>query len=258
MVVLEVVGEPRAEVIERLGDARDPLAGRVAPDPAVGQLVLGEDRVVGVDHVAGVQEHGGLGLAHRAVAGHAAPLGVAAEALAAGIAGPHHPEAIAARRRKPPRDPGAVAARRLALESHPVAHGLRVGQTVDRHGRGVVARRADHRTGDAPRMVEPLGGVPLDHHARPLVTARPDQRAAGLHIAALDAVCDPRHPRSNDRGARAGECARRQGAEDEASAGHHRDNVAQSFVIFVSGRDASCPARSVPRVSRSRAASAIL
>jgi len=38
VVVLEVVGEPGAEVVERLGDARDALVGDVAPDRPSGRV----------------------------------------------------------------------------------------------------------------------------------------------------------------------------------------------------------------------------
>jgi hypothetical protein len=97
VIVLEVVGEARAEIVERFDDARDALVAEVAPDPAVGELLLGDDRVIGVDHVAGVEEHRGGRLAQRAVAEHAAPLGVAAKALAGGVAAPCDAEPISAR-----------------------------------------------------------------------------------------------------------------------------------------------------------------
>src|SRR5204862_8285911 len=126
-VVLEVVREARAEVAERLGDPRDALVADVAPDPAVVERLRGEDRVIGVDHVSGVQEERRLGVADRAVAAQAAPLGVAAEALAAGVAGPCEADAIGARRREPTGGPGAGTARGFALEADPVADGLRVG-----------------------------------------------------------------------------------------------------------------------------------
>ena len=122
VVVLEVVGEPRAEVVERLGDPRDPLVGDVASRR--GRRRAWPRRGSGCRRRSDRPSAGrtpGLGVADRRVAAQAAPLGVAAEALAARVAGPREPE----RRRRAacanrPVDPGARAARGLALEPHAV------------------------------------------------------------------------------------------------------------------------------------------
>jgi len=58
--------------------------------------------------------------------------------------------------------------------------GERANVAVDRHAGRTIAVGPDHRAGDPARPIEPVGGVPLDDHPGGFVTARPDQRPAGL------------------------------------------------------------------------------
>jgi hypothetical protein len=84
-----VVAMGAAELLQRLRDLAL-LFGEhaVAPGAAVGELDLGEDRPVGIDGVAAVDEEVGVALAHRLVDLHAAEVVADAPALADRVARP--------------------------------------------------------------------------------------------------------------------------------------------------------------------------
>ena len=87
---------------------------------------------------------------------------------------------------------------------HPIEHALAGRQAGEIHLGGEVAVLERRRTAHQARIVEALGGRPLDHHARRPVGARPEDRAVAREIAALHAVRQARaHALAGDHRGRA-------------------------------------------------------
>ena len=89
VVIHHVVAMAGPELLLGLGHLRHALGHHVAPDLAVGLLVLGLDGAVRVDRVAGVDEEVRVRGRHGPVGAHAAQIRVDAEALPRGVGGPH-------------------------------------------------------------------------------------------------------------------------------------------------------------------------
>ncbi len=188
--IVLVVGAELGQRLRRLGLF---LQHDVLPDLAVGHLLFGQDRAVGVNIVAAVDEEVGPVAQHGRVGAHAAARFVDAPALPGGIARPHERDrALVARR-------GAKAARhRFAdngrrskiLEADAVEDVLPRGQAVDERVGGEIGfgqRIDEDGTVDG---LETVGGRDLGQHARGAVGARPDHGGVERNVAGLNAVGD--------------------------------------------------------------------
>ena len=206
VLVEQVVAMVPAELVERLGDLALFERHEVLPDAPVVQLDLRLQGTVGVNRVAGVDEHVGVRGAHRVVEPHAAHVGVDAPALAdrVGRPGDRH---IARRRgrrrgREGAGDRLAPDAQVLqALKPRAIEDALARAQAGQIDARGEVARFERGRTHDAAHVRKRPGGRILDDEPRGTVGAAPDHRAIAVHVARRDAVLDgwPRRFRRHDR-----------------------------------------------------------
>ena len=193
VLVGQVVAVVAAELLERLGDLRLLLGDEVLPRAAAGEVDLGLEGVVRVDHVAAVHEEVRVEAAHHLVEAHTARLGVDPPALARGVAGPHERHVTPVRRRRPEatHDGGA---RRLHVaeiqESHPIEHVLAGREPIEDHLDGVPALRQGRGSEDAPGVLELVRRGVLDQEARRPVGRAPHDGAVRSHLAGLDAEGD--------------------------------------------------------------------
>ncbi len=190
VLVHQVVAVVAAILLERLRDLRLGLGHEVLPGAAPGEIDLGLEGAVGVDHVAAVDEEVRLEAAHHLVEAHAAPRGVDPPALPGGVAGPHerHVAAVHGRRPEAP-DHGRAGRLHVAEveERHPVEDVLARGQAGERHLRGIACLRQRRGAHDAARVLEALGGGVFDEHAGRAVRRAPHDRPLGGDLAGLHA-----------------------------------------------------------------------
>jgi hypothetical protein len=174
------------------------------PPPTVGQRHRRQDRVVAVDQIARVQEEPRRRGADRVEDPQPSELGVAAPALAAGVARPREPPRGAGRRRRDEAAHRGRAAIAAVLEHHAVDDRLTGGQAGQRDGAREVTDGVDRRALDAARVREARGGVPLDAHPRGPIALGPHHGGVAVDVAGLDPARheDPRH--LDLRGAAAG------------------------------------------------------
>ena len=230
VLVHQVVAVVAAILLERLRDLRLGLGHEVLPRAAPGEVDLGLEGAVGVDHVAAVDEEVRLEAAHHLVEPHATPRGVDPPALTGGVPGPHerHVAAVHGRRPEAP-DHGHAGRLHVAEveERHPVEDVLARRQAGERHLRGVACLRQRRGAHDAPRVLEALGGGVFDEQAGRAVRRAPHDRPLGGDLAGLHAEGQGRARGSRrlggraagpgpggDQGAAGGECA----AEEPAAA----------------------------------------
>ncbi len=191
VVVEQVVLVVPAEVVDRLGRVRLGRRHDVLPHRPVVQRHFGGERLVGVDGVAGVDEHVRLRGAHRLVEAKTAPLGIDAPALADGVGRPGDGDiarSVAGRleaargRQAPPADVSEI------LEEHAVEDPLARRQVRQGHAGSEIGCIERGRPLDAQGMGESIGGVVLDEHAGRAIGAAPDDGTPAGHIARGDAL----------------------------------------------------------------------
>ena len=232
--VHEVVAVAAPEFVQRLGHLGDLGRDQVLPQRAVAQLHLRGDGAVGIDGVAAVQEHVGVGPAHGLVDAHAAKGLVDAEALACGVAAPHQAQR--------PRGGHARRQRRAKVPLHGGRAHIGAGKVLQHHAvEDVLARRQALQV-DAARAVAAVhqqvrpahargvgkarGGGPFDPHARIAAGARPGDGAVSQHIAALQARGQQR-PRRVARDGGGGHLGLEDGGQQRAASGGQQKMAAE-------------------------------
>ena len=193
--VHEIVFVVAAELGERLRRLGLVLGDHVLPDLAVSHLHLGDDRAIGVNVVAAMDEEIRPVAQHGGVGAHAAACLVDAPALAGGIARPDERDGAPVGRRA-----AKPACHRLAddgrgrkiLEADAIEDVLPRGQAVDQSVGGEigVGQRIDEY--GAVDGLEAVGGRNLGQHPCRAVGARPDHGGVVGYVAGLDAMGDER------------------------------------------------------------------
>ena len=168
VVVEEVVREVAPEFVERLGDLCLGVGDKVPPDRSVVEDHLGDQRLVGVDHVAGVDEHVRLGPPQGLEHPDAPAVDVDAPSLSDGVARERDPDRSqpstlrAGSRTEAPRLRRAPRAREIeALEADPVHDLFARGQVAQVGGGGVVPLGEGGRTAHRAGVLEPVVGRPV-------------------------------------------------------------------------------------------------
>ena len=197
VVVEQVVAIVAPELGERLGHLALLFGHQVPPHAPIVEPDLGDERVVGVDRVAGVDEDVGAGLAHRVVEPHPAHPRIDAPALPDGIGAPRdrHVAKRAARRRRGerPRHRLARDAQILqALERGPVEDALAGRQALQVDAGREIARFERRGTDDTAGVGERFGGRVFDDEPRVAIGAAPDDRAVDVDVARSNAKCGRR------------------------------------------------------------------
>ena len=200
----EVVLVAAAEIVDRLGDLRLRLRHHVAPQRAVVQPHFRQQRLVGVDRVADVDEDVGLGAAHGLVQPQPAPVHVDAPALPDRVGRPRDRHVARARHgccRRVEAAGDRLAPRaevREVLVEDAVEDALPGRQVGERQARREIRRLERRRAAHAPRVGESFGSGELDEHPRGAIRLAPDDRAPAADVTRRDA--------EGDLGSRAG-CA---------------------------------------------------
>ena len=170
-----------AVFLEGFRDLADFLRDDIAPDLAVFRRHLGQDRPIGINRVAVVDEKVRVAQAHRFIDFHAAKIGIDAPALTALVAAPVKPHGTGAigRRCGPElaRDGFALDLRIIGID---IAH-AHEDRLADRQAAQVdtgreIGRIAGRGADNAADIVEALAGIVFDDHLRSAVAAAPDDR----------------------------------------------------------------------------------
>ena len=205
----QVVAVAAPVFVQGFGHLGDFGRDQVLPQRAIGQAHFGQDGAVGIDGVAAVHEHVGVGLAHGFVDAHAAKVLVDAPALAGGVPAPHQAQALACRLVRGLRGAEMALLHRRAhvgagkvFQRDAVENVLAGRQALQVDAARAVAAGQQVGAAHALALGKAGGGGPLQPHAGVAAGARPDDGAVGQHVTAL-------HPRGQEgAGAVAGDGGR--------------------------------------------------
>ena len=189
--IKQIVFVVAAELGQRLGGLGLLFGHDVSPDFAIGHLLLGYNRDIGIDVVAAVDKKIRPMAQHRGIGAHPAAALVDAPALSGGIARPDEGDGSPVRRRRAEMPDHGLAdngRRGKVREPDAIKDVLPGGKMLEQHVRGEVDLRQSVDVACVLHPLEACRGRPFDQHARWTISARPDDAGIGRHVAGLHAV----------------------------------------------------------------------
>ena len=193
VLIEQIVFVVATELRQRLGRLGLVFGHDIAPELAVGHLLLGRDRTIGIDVIAVVDEKIGLVAQHGRVGTHPAARFVDPPALPSGVARPDERQRSSVRGggTEMTHDGLADDGRRGEVgKPDAIEDVLAGGKMLEQHAGSEVGLRQGIDEARRLHRLEALGRRPLYQHARRPICPRPDHAGAGGHVAGLDAVRD--------------------------------------------------------------------